>query len=131
MTFRVSATITGIQEAQAQNLRRIAALQPSGAFGKAIRDATAEAHRYAVALTHVDTGALRASHRVEVTGVRGRVSIDQGASNPRSGRRTAEYGGYEHARGGSHAFYERVVSEHGTEILQRARLDIQMAVLRA
>lgn len=128
MAFDVKLSITGIQEAQAQNLRRVAALRPTGAFGAAIRDATAEAHRYAVALTHVDTGALRASHRVQVTGVRGRVFVDPGALNPRSGRRTAEYGVYEHRRGGGHAFYERVVSEHGAEILRRARLDVKLGV---
>ncbi len=131
MTFDVKATITGLQEAQAQNLRRIAALQPSGAFGEAIRVATVAAHRYAVALTHVDTGALQASHRVEVSGLRGRVSIDPSGTNPRSGVRPTEYGVYEHQRGGEHAFYERTVREHGAEICRQARLDVKIGVERA
>ena len=116
MPFDVSLTITGLQEAQALNNRMIAALKPSGALGQAVREVTAAAQRWAIALTHVDTGSLRASHRMEVGGLRGRIYIDPGAVNPRSGRHTALYGPYEHARGGSHAFYGRVVDEHGQEL---------------
>ena len=55
--------IEGIQEAQAACNRALAAVQPKGALGEAVRWGIAEAHRYAVVITHVDTGALRASHR--------------------------------------------------------------------
>lgn len=116
MAYNVKLSITGIQEAQAANNRAIAALKPSGAFGRAIQYGTLSAHRYAVGLTHVDTGALKSSHRMEVQGLRGRVYIDPGAVNPRSNRRTAIYGEYEHERGGEHAFYERVVNEYGQQI---------------
>ncbi|MCH8093069.1 MAG: hypothetical protein IH953_00605 [Chloroflexi bacterium] len=62
-------------------------------------------------MTHVDTGALRASHRMELSSkgktARARIFIDPSAANPRTGRRVAKYGFYEHARGGSHAFYGR------------------------
>lgn len=129
MTFNVKMTITGLQEAQARNNRRIAALQPSGEFGRAILYATTEVHRYAVGVTHVDTGSLRASHRMEVSGIRGMVYLDPGAANPRSGQRTAVYGPHEHARGGSHAFYQRTISEAGAGIMQRSlgmvRLELQ------
>ena len=115
-------TIEGIQQAQAANLQMIAALTPSGALGRAIKYATIEAHRYALAITHVDTGALRASHRmsIESGGLWGRVYIDPMTRNPRTGQRTAVYGPYEHARGGSHAFYERVVTERGEQIVRNA-----------
>ncbi len=118
MAFDVKLSITGIQEAQAANNRAIAALTPAGALGRAIKYGTTEAHRYAVAVTHVDTGALRASHRMEVSGLRGRIFIDPWSTNPRSGTPPAEYGLYEHRRGGSHAFYQRVVDERGDEISQ-------------
>jgi len=118
--FDVSLTITGIQEAQRANLEAVAALRPSGAFGRAVIYAATAAHRYAVAITHVDTGALRASHRIEVQGLRGRIYIDPGSANPRSGQKPVVYGPYEHARGGSHAFYQRVVDEKGGEIGNRA-----------
>ena len=118
--FDLDLTITGVQEAQRANLEAIAALRPGGAFGRAVVYATTAAHRYAVAITHVDTGALRASHRVEVSGLRGRIYIDPGAVNPRSAQRPAVYGPYEHARGGSHAFYQRVVEERGRQIGERA-----------
>lgn len=127
MPFDVTLTITGLQEAQAMNNRAIAALRPEGALGKAVQAATADVQRWAVIYTHVDTGALRASHRMEVGGVRGRVYIG-GGSNPRSGLATAVYGPVEHARGGSHAFYDRVVSEQGDAIVARAAGLVSVAI---
>lgn len=115
--FDVKLTITGIQEAQAANNRLIARMQPRGALERAVLYGTTAAHRGAAVITHVDTVALRASHRMEVSGKRGRVYIDPGAMNPRSGVRTAIYGPVEHARGGGHAFYRRVVDEEGPRIL--------------
>jgi hypothetical protein len=112
----VGFTITGIQEAQAMNNRAIAALRPTGALGRAVQYGTIAAHRYALGLTHVDTGALKSSHRMELSGTRGRIYIDPSTSNPRTGQAPVEYGVIEHNRGGSHAFYARVVAEHGTEI---------------
>ena len=116
----IEFTITGIQEAQRANLEAIAAVRPGGAFGRAVVYATTAAHRYAVAITHVDSGTLRASHRVEVSGLRGRIYIDPGSFKPRTDQKPVEYGPYEHQRGGSHAFYQRVVDEKGQEIGQRA-----------
>ena len=93
--------ISGIQEAQAANNQAIAALKPSGAFGRAIRVGTVAAHRYAVALTHEDTGALRASHRMDVQLDRrphGRIFIDPNSVNPH-GHKPSVYGPVEHGRG--------------------------------
>ena len=115
----MNVTIQGIQEAQRANQQIIVALQPSGALGRAIQYATAQAHRYAVGITHVDTGALRASHRMEFTGLRGVVYIDQGSINP-NGARPGVYGPIEHARGGSHAFYARTAHEAGPSIANTA-----------
>lgn len=122
------ATIQGLQDAQNWNLRALAAMKPDGALGQAVKTALAEAQRYAVAITHVDTGALRASHRVELIGLRGTVYIDPNARNPVSGARTAIYGQAEHARGGSHAFYARVQSEYGYRIAQDAGIVIGLKV---
>lgn len=117
-SFDVDMTIEGIQELQAANERMIAALKPAGVLGEAVRYGTTEGHRYAVAITHVDTGALRGSHRmlIEGSGDRGRVFIDPGTRNPRTGQRPADYGVEEHERGGSHAFYARTESEAGDRI---------------
>lgn len=115
-------TIKGLQEAQNANMKAIAAVRPSGVFGRAIQYATAEAHRYAASVTHVDTGALRASHRMEITGLRGMIYIDPSARNPRSGARPAVYGAAEHARGGDHAFYQRTMDEHG-DVIRRVAQD--------
>lgn len=113
-------TIKGLQQAQQGNLKAIAAMKPSGAFGNAIRTGTVAAHRYAVAQTHVDTGALKASHRMVIAGLEGTVFIDQGARNPRSRVLTSQYGPIEHARGGEHAFYEIVEKRYGTKIAIQA-----------
>lgn len=107
-------SIQGLQDAQRANLRHVAAMKPSGAFGRVVQDVTVAVHRYVTGITHVDTGALRASHRVSVSGLRGEISLDAAAVNPRSGSRVSIYGPVEHARGGSHAFYYRAEHEYGT-----------------
>lgn len=123
--------IQGIQEAQRQNAEWMAALRPSGGFGEAIRYGTTAAHRYAVSVTHVDTGALRASHRMGIYegGREGRVDIDGGAANPR-GQRPARYGVYEHNRGGEHAFYGRTVKEAGPNIVDEMVRIVKESVTR-
>lgn len=103
----VDLTIRGLQEAQAANNRRIAEMQPTGALGAVVRNLTVFTHRQALIVSHIDTGALRASHRMEVTGVRGQVFIDPRAVNPRSRVSVSEYAKFEHDRGGGHAFYRR------------------------
>jgi len=128
--FNVKLTITGIQEAQRDNLRMIAALEPAGAAGAAVQVALIKLHRYAVSVTHVDTGSLRASHRMEVapSGLRGAVFIDPSAVNPRSKVPPAEYGVYEHARGGAHAFYDRAYNALGGNVLDQAVESIWRAI---
>ena len=116
----MEVTIRGIQAAQRANAQLIAAVSPDGAFGRAIREATAAVHRYAVSISHVDTGAMKASHRMQIRGLEGRVSLDQTARNPRSRVPTHEYGAHEHQRGGSHAFYERTYHEAGPGIARQA-----------
>lgn len=105
-------SISGLQETQRANLRHVTAMKPHGAFGRVIQLTTSAAHRYAVTITHVDTGALRASHRMMISGLRGEIYLDKSAANPRGGR-TSIYGPIEHARGGAHAFYARTESEYG------------------
>lgn len=101
-------TVEGLREAQQANQKAIKALRPDGAFGKAIKDATVKAHRYAVSITHVDTGLLRGSHRMRVTGTRGEIFTG------------VSYAPEENARGGAHAFYERTVNEAGDGIAREA-----------
>jgi hypothetical protein len=114
-------SIAGLQRVQKDNLRAIQALKPSGSFGRAILYGSAQAHRYAVANTHVDTGSLKASHRIKMeTGLRGRIFIDPSAVNPRSKGKPSEYGVFEHARGGTHGFYQRVIDEQETSIARGA-----------
>ncbi len=113
-------TIKGLQEAQAAVLKAIAAVKPAGALGRAVQYMATEAHRMAVSYTHVDTGALRASHIIDYAGpARYIVRLSDSARNPRTGARTSVYGPVEHNRGDSHAFYERTF-RNGGQIATRA-----------
>lgn len=123
----IDIDVRGAQQLQARNMRRIAQCKPTGALGRAIRYVLMGLHRAAVALTHVESGALRASHMAEYYGTRGRIYINPATVNPR-GQRPVEYGVYEHARGGSHAFYTRAVNEYGPNLMKRARHMIGVAV---
>lgn len=116
----IRITIKGIQEAQAANQRLMAAVKPTGALGRAIQYMASEAMRMSMTYTHVDTGALKASHRTKQEGpARWRIYLDPRATNPRNGRLTSIYGPYEHNRGGMHAFYERTYTNGGS-LAQRA-----------
>jgi hypothetical protein len=116
----VDVTIEGLQKLNDLNVRTIAALKPANALGRAIQYATVQGHRYLTQIVHVDTGAYRASNRMEVHGDRGRIYVDPGARNPRSGLRVADYAPEEEARGGSHAAYSRTVAEMNSRGLDRA-----------
>lgn len=106
-----SAEIGDLEELQRLNAAMIAELKPSGALGRAVQRITLLAQRYAIDITHRDTGALAGSHRVDVQGHQGRIFLDPSASNPRSRQLVSRYGAFEHERGGDHAFYERTANE--------------------
>lgn len=116
-------SIKGLQEAQQANLQMIAAMKPSGALGRAVQYAALAAHRHAVPSTPHEYGALRAAHRVKVTGLRARIYIDPGATAPRRKVKPSVYGVYLHGHGmrpglrsGVRAFYQYTVETHGAKI---------------
>jgi len=125
----MSARIRGIQEAQDGMLRTAAAFRPNGAFGDAVKEATIYLHRYAVSITHVDSGALRASHHIELRGRMGAIYISPSAVRSDGGRPSV-YGPYEHARGGSHAFYARTLAEAGQRAAQAGFVRLRGALPR-
>lgn len=118
--YDVSLSITGLQEAQKANAQAIRAVKPNGALGEAIRAGTMLAQRYAIYLTHVDTGSWKASHRMDFRqtrqSVRGEVYVDPSASNPRSATKPVEYATIWEKRGGEMAVYNRTVDERGRQI---------------
>jgi hypothetical protein len=119
VSFDVKLSITGIQKLQAANNRRLAALKPTGAPGRALKWGTAHLHRVLVANTHVDTGALRASRRMEIVDASSRLFTDPGAINPRDGKRTAFYDEFEEARGGSHAAWRNTYTSQAPYVVTR------------
>lgn len=93
--------------------------RPDGKMGQAVMFATVELHRYAVSVTHVDTGTLRGAQRMTVSAGRGKIFVGSDI-NPRSHRPASRYAVYEHGRGGDHAFYERTIAEAWPGVGSRA-----------
>lgn len=116
-------SIRDIQRAQAAMLKAANAVKPRNGLAAAVKAGTITAHRYVVYITHVDTGALRAAHKMTFRGASGEIAIDPSARRS-DGRRPAEYGPYEHRRGGSHAFYERTIAEYHRQIGEAARREL-------
>lgn len=116
-----SLTIKGLQELQDLNIKTIHALKPNNALGRAVKFATEMAHHYIVPITHRDSGAYAASHRMEadLNAGRGRVYVDPSARNPRTREFVRDYAEIEEARGGSHAAYTRTEAETGQKALDR------------
>lgn len=117
---RYDLSISGIQEAQDLNLRIIEAFEPGGKMGHIVKQATIEAHRYLVTITHVDIGAYKASHRMELTDVRGTITPDPKAVNPESGELVITYAEIEEGRGGEHAVYEKTKDDMSEKIATSA-----------
>lgn len=125
---RVRASIAGLQRGQARNVRTMAALRPSGAFGEAIRSGTEMAHRAAVNDTAVDTGAWRASHRMTFDGLRGRVYLSPGARNPKSRQLVRIYAKVYEDRAGSYAVYKNTVRSSTAPIQREAARILSQAI---
>lgn len=111
MPFNPDLSISGIQELQRKNNKRIQALKPSGAFGQAIKHITITAHRYLLSVTHVETGSYKGSQRMDLTlkpgNIQGKLFVDPRTVNPRTGQKPLIYSKFEEARGGEHASYQR------------------------
>lgn len=112
--------LQGLQEAQAATLKVIAALKPGGATGKATQEMTIRAFRWVVTQTHVKTGTLRASRRMEVQELKGIIYTVAGI-NPRTGKSARAYDVPEQARGGTHQTYVNFIA---TQALAVGRLGI-------
>lgn len=121
--LEVKQTIEGLQELQDANIKLIAAFEPDGPAGEAVQFVTTGAHRYLVGVTHIASGAYRASHRMTVTNVRGEIFIDPTARNPK-GKLVQKYAKDEEARGGSHAAYRRTYEEAGPRLLEQAAQNV-------
>ena len=119
--INASLTIKGLRELQDLNIKTIHALKPNNALGRAVKFVTEMAHHYIVTITHVDSGAYRASHRMEVdlNVGRGRVFVDPSARKPRTRELVRDYAEIEESRGGSHAAYTRTQAEIGQKALDR------------
>lgn len=100
--------VRGLEQAQtllAEQQRRI---DPQDGLRSTMALAAGMLHRYATAIIHVVTGRLKNSLFWAVES-RGNSVIGQIGTN-------VEYAPYEHARGGSHAFFDRTVREEGPAV---------------
>ncbi len=124
----VKVTIKGIRALQRANLKSIRALEPTGAAGQALQSGILAMQRYQATVTHVDTGALRASRRVRVQGMGAALFTSHTATNPRTGTPTLTYDEFEEARGGSHANWSRSFTEAGPRIASTMMVKILRAL---
>lgn len=113
--------IIGYEETMAANRKMIEALHPRSGLGDAVRTVVLDLQQYAVGVTHVWTGALRSSHRVEFSAMgdqaEGVLFVTPATRNPITGDRPAVYGLEEEKRGGDHAFYMRTYQDRGDTAL--------------
>lgn len=124
----VRISVSGFREALRALDQTREAVDSTRGLAWAVSEVGREMQAHARAITHIDTGALAASHRMITGGggatARALIFIDPTALNPR-GQRPAEYGLIEHARGGSHAFYARTydffTSGGGARIIRHIR----------
>ncbi len=95
----------------------------NSATSRLVRAVTMDALKYSQVVTHKITGSLARSQRMDfVTGMNeivGTISLDPHVINPVEDSRPAQYGIYEHARGGGHAFFERTYEDFKTKIRSR------------
>lgn len=120
----MSATpnIKGLQEAQAACLQLLAAMQPSGALGRAVQLGLATASRLAITGTPTDTGSWRASHRVALQGLRGEVFVDPSARNSKNNALVRIYSAaLARRKGGRYDVYRTVYQQQGTIAQAAAR----------
>lgn len=120
----MSAPILEIRLANYYRLRNaLSELGPlyRGAFRDSIQEALFVLRNYAQRITHRQTGTLARSHTVfyNARALSGYVYPDPAYLKPSvqgqgKSLSASEYAEYEHARGGSHAFYERAMVEEGS-----------------
>jgi hypothetical protein len=119
----VDIEIKQLAETQARLKRLLEDVSARGGLRGAFAKATLRALRYVIAITHVLSGRLKNSHFPRV-GVQGNQVYGSVSTN-------VAYASIEHARGGSHAFYERTVKEEGDAIRGDVEAYVDDAVRRA
>ncbi len=125
----IDIKVRGLERIQAAARQVVEAMTEGGALGKAVRHVALGAHRYATDRTVVDTGTWRASQRVEVKGLRGRIFIDPSAVNPKGGGKPSEYGaGLELRRGGRYAAYQQTFDQAGMNLLKEGAKIVEDAL---
>lgn len=112
---KAKITIEGLQKAQAANLKIIAALSPKGAAGKATQEMGIRAFRWVVTQTHIKTGTLRASRRLDAQPLKAIIYTVSGI-NPKSGKSARAYDVPEQGRGGTHQTYVNFIATQGLAV---------------
>ena len=103
--------IKGKDEVQAALAEAAKVASQGGDLQQAVGIASRRARTYAVEFSHVWTGALKASHTIVQSGTHAEIYPSPAVINPRTKRSPAEYGPFEHRKGGDHAFYARTMAK--------------------
>jgi hypothetical protein len=107
----------GVERASAGVQKALRSLHATGHLRRAVQAGARVARDYASSITHIWTGTLATSHHYRTWDrgpydVAGEVYLGP-ERNPRTAQAASYYGPFEHARGGSHAFYARTEAEAG------------------
>jgi hypothetical protein len=124
MTRSIEFRYFGLTEAQQSLYSAARALSPSDGLGRMVQNVSLQAYRFLMTQTHVDTGSLRGSERVEQEiPARWMIYIDPSATNRLSGLAVSRYAEVENARGGEHAYIDNTV-EQQQAFIDRAEHEI-------
>lgn len=123
MSSSLGIEFRGWNQAIAENLTFINSLKPSSRIGKGVLAALKLVHRMAVANTHIDTAALKMSHRIDFgytsREAEGNVYVSD-ITNPKHHLSTLLYGPIEDDRGGDHAFYGLIYNNESERVANEA-----------
>ncbi len=115
-------------KAHARMKARIKNMMADGPMGRKVVGLALKAYNIMRATVHKDTRALMASitiskRRYSATNVIAQVYLNPNVKNPRTKNRPADYGKFENARGGAHAFLDRTARQmKNTEAVEIAEL---------
>lgn len=116
LDFPMEISVKGLEEAQAENRRlmTVVATSPGGGLRNSMALALLQLQRYAIGITHAESGRLRNSIFVEME-TKGNFLIGHVATNVAYAIQEEGRPGIKAGHGG-HAFFSRTVKEEGPHI---------------
>lgn len=122
--MKIRAKTQGSDKVKARQQARIRNLMADGPMGRKVVGLALKAHGLMRGFVHKETRALMSAitiskRRYSATNVVAQVYLNPTVKNPRSKNRPGDYGKFENARGGSHAFLDKTAhAMRNTEVVE-------------